>query len=179
MPVKGVLVIVQMELCATVPVVVTLPSTGMSTFSCWSCMHRSCTMCGVNSTGCTIVCLSFVRLEVVLTWTCYRFSPTRFVHKTIECSTSLFGDVDPAPGIRKTCDCHPGTPNTPFFSQPDVQQVEKNIFESDINIRKTRGDACGPHMQYSGFFRAPVAGNYSFLLSSDDGAQLWGKCVHK
>jgi hypothetical protein len=109
---------------------------------------------------------------------CHRFKPTRFVNSTIVCNSSLFGG-DPAPGEKKTCDCHPGTPQTPFFSQPDVQQVEKNLFESDINIQSARGDACGPHMHYTGFFRAPVAGNYSFLLSSDDGARLWGKYVQK
>jgi hypothetical protein len=127
---------------------------------------------------CTHICWSCDRLEVVLTWICHRFRPTRFVNSTIACSSSVFGG-DPAPGKEKTCDCHPGTPNTPFFSQPDVQQVEKNIFESDINIQSARGDACGPHMQYTGFFRAPVAGNYSFLLSSDDGARLWGNYVQK
>jgi hypothetical protein len=56
-----------------------------------------------------------------------------------------------------------------------VDQIEKTLVESEINIQAARGDVTGPHMQYTGFFRAPAAGNYSFLLAADDNARLWGR----
>jgi hypothetical protein len=46
-------------------------------------------------------------------------------------------------------------------------------FESAINLQVARGDAVGPQMQYTGFFRAPVSGNYSFMVAADDQATVW------
>ena len=72
----------------------------------------------------------------------------------------------------QTCECLNAELNP--FLRPDVDQMEKTLFESGINIQMTRKDATGPHMQYTGFFRAPVAGNFSFLLAADDNARVWG-----
>ena len=66
------------------------------------------------------------------------------------------------------------------FSTSDVDEVEKAFVESESNILYARGDNVGPHGQYTGFFRAPVSGNYSFLIASDDGARMWyADCARK
>ena len=62
---------------------------------------------------------------------------------------------------------------SPAFLSPDLQQIEMGLVESPINLQSERGDAHGPHGQYDGFFRAPVSGNYTFIISADDDARLW------
>jgi len=59
-----------------------------------------------------------------------------------------------------------------LLDAPDVAELEMSKVESEVNVMYARGESEGPHMTYTGFFRAPVSGNYSFLLSADDYAQL-------
>jgi hypothetical protein len=60
-----------------------------------------------------------------------------------------------------------------YFNRPDVDEIEMSKFESAINLQWARSDAVGPQMQYTGFFRAPVSGNYSFMVAADDQATVW------
>ncbi len=60
-----------------------------------------------------------------------------------------------------------------YFNRSDVDEIEMSKFESVINLQSARGDAVGPQMQYTGFFRAPVSGNYSFMVAADDQATVW------
>lgn len=60
-----------------------------------------------------------------------------------------------------------------IFNSSDVDELENVKVESQVNVQKARDDSSGPHMQYTGFFRAPVSGNYSFLISSNYVARLW------
>jgi len=60
-----------------------------------------------------------------------------------------------------------------LFNTPDVDEIEMAKIESKVNVQYARGDSEGPHMQYVGFFRAPVSGNFSFLLAADDYASVW------
>jgi len=55
----------------------------------------------------------------------------------------------------------------------DVDELEMSALESKVNLMSSRGEKWGPQMRYTGFFRAAVSGNYSFLLASDDDAKVF------
>jgi hypothetical protein len=89
------------------------------------------------------------------------------------------GDLQPgARGVRRRiwysrgCTEIQSLRDHPVFLTPDVDQVEIARVESEKNVQYARGLSQGPHMVYTGFFRAPVSGNYSFILAADDYAQL-------
>ena len=94
-------------------------------------------------------------------------------------ATTLTGNVQPgARGVRRRIWYGRGCTEIetlradPVFLTPDVDEVEQSKFESEVNVQYARGDTQGPHMAYTGFFRAPVSGNYTFILAADDYAQL-------
>jgi hypothetical protein len=95
-------------------------------------------------------------------------------------SSFLPGALQPgARGVRRRVWWNRGTTDietlrsSTYFNRPDVDEIEMSKFESAINLQWARGDDVGPQMQYTGFFRAPVSGNYSFMVAADDQATVW------
>jgi hypothetical protein len=127
----------------------------------------------VGGTRCTVTKASLTHIECVLT--------PRTASPAHNGSSFAQGDLQPGTrGVRRRMWWNKGKTgiealrtDAEVFNRSDVDEVEKAFVESERNIQRARGDSTGPHGQYTGWFRAPVSGSYSFLIASDDGARMW------
>jgi hypothetical protein len=56
---------------------------------------------------------------------------------------------------------------------PNVSQDVAGFYEAPEDVMYATSTDVGPAGMFEGYFRAPVASNYTFLTASDDWAELW------
>lgn len=58
------------------------------------------------------------------------------------------------------------------FARSDRDWTEGSLLEMPRDIQNTMGHSTGPAGLFEGFFRAPVGGDVTFLITADDDAEL-------
>jgi hypothetical protein len=56
---------------------------------------------------------------------------------------------------------------------PNISETRTAFYEAPVNILSSTRASEGPVGVFEGYFRAPVASKYTFILASDDSSELW------